>query len=333
MSDRIVLSGPNDVVAAVPSLLGFIPRQSLVALWTTANGTLVCTVRLDLSTPSGEMSRRLFDVAASIDTARLVLVAYPDSLAEWIDSADEDRILELSEQLRAADIDVVDALVVTEGRYFSMICTDEACCPVGGRPAPDGTTTIEAELVAAGHPAVASDRVEVVARYALRPDLTPSRQELEDAAASMSDRLADACPRALTSLQRLADSRRPLGTSGTRAELMWALQDVTVRDYVIAHLAVEEPDRRCIEALVQVALCAPEDLRPRLAGAAAAVLYASAESSVAVWTMIEHAEDDSLASLVASALDICTPPTVLRDCFRAAMALIDERIRDQDVVA
>jgi hypothetical protein len=110
---------------------------------------------------------------------------------------------------------------------------------------------------------------------------------------------------------------------------MWLLQDVTVRDWVIAHLALDEPDRPGIEALVQLALTAPDDLRPRLAGAVAAVLYATAESSVAVWAMVDHADGDSLASLVAAALENCCPPTVIQDAFWEARQLLEDRFSEE----
>jgi len=52
MSDRVTLTSPGDVVAAIPALLGFHPRESLVVLWTTVpTGTLICTLRVDLDTP------------------------------------------------------------------------------------------------------------------------------------------------------------------------------------------------------------------------------------------------------------------------------------------
>jgi hypothetical protein len=215
-----------------------------------------------------------------------------------------------------------------------MICTDPSCCPIGGRPVPAATTQLEAELVASGHPCVAPDRQDVVGRYRLRPDATPSAALLNVAAASTPDSVMAACSLALSTLRGIGQSDDARDADSRQAEVMWLMQDVTVRDWVIAHLTLDEPDLAGIETLVQLALTAPDDLRPRLAGAAAAVLYAAAESSVAVWAMVDHADGDSLASLVATALDNCCPPTVIQDAFREACQLLEDRFRDEtDVVA
>ena len=97
----------------------------------------------------------------------------------------------------------------------------------------------------------------------------------------------------------------------------------------MAHLAVDPPDRAAIETLVQIALSAPDDLRPRLAGAAAAVTYAVGDNPVAVWALLDHAGDDSLAQLVAASIDTCTPPDVLREVFADALQVIEQRIHDE----
>ena len=176
MSDRITLTSPGDVVAAVPALLGFHPERSLVVLCTTVPaGTLVCTVRLDLDTPTVEISRRLLDLAARVGPGRLLLVAYPSSLPQWIDSVEEGNVLDAVDTITDAGTPVADLLVVAGGRFYSQMCTDPGCCPAEGRPVPAVTTVMEAELVRDGHPAAATSRHEVVARYALTPALTPSR--------------------------------------------------------------------------------------------------------------------------------------------------------------
>ena len=326
MNVPVVLRSPGEVVAAIPALLGFQPNDSLVALWTYAGaGTLVCTVRLDLDTPSTEVTRRLLDLASKIDSGRFILAAYPDTLAAWIDSATEDRVLGTAEDIREAGVEVADLLLVVEGRYWSMLCTDPDCCPLGGSPVPSSTTVIEAELAKDGRLAVADSREDVLARYALRADLVPSDDDLAAAQAHQPSTLAAACDRALSILQG-----SPVPTAAERADVTLLLQEVNVRDFAIAHLAVEPPDRGAIEVLAQIALSAPDDLRPRVAGAAAAVSYAIGDNPVAVWALLDHAGDDSLAQLVAASIDTCMPPTVLREVFTEALREIEERIRAED---
>ena len=327
MSDRIVLSGPGDVVASVPSLLGFHPERSLVALWVGDTGhTLICTQRLDLDHPTPGVCRMLLDAAARTGSTRVILLAYPARLVDWIDSPHEAMLLEVATTLSDAGITVADTLLVTQGRFHSLMCTDPGCCPIQGRPVPAGTSVVEADRVAGGFPAVARSRQAVTDRYRFRPQHTPTAALLHDAAGVVPTDPGTGCPRAVTALRQVQELPPGPHRDRVRAELMWLLQDVTIRDYLLAHLAADIPDHAGVETLVQLALSAPVDLRPRLAGAAAAALYACADSSVAVWALIEHAAEDSLAALVADALTMCVPPSVLADCFAQARDLITPQL-------
>ena len=206
-----------------------------------------------------------------------------------------------------------------------MLCTDPDCCPLGGSPVPTCTTVIEADLVREGRLAVADTRDAVLSRFALRPDLAPSDEDLAAAQVRQPSTLAAACRRALEVLQGSS-----VPTVAERADVALLLQEVTVRDFTIAKLACDPVDRGAIETLVQIARSVPEDLRPRLAGAAAAVTYAIGDNPVAVWALLDHAGEDSLAQLVAAGIDTCMPPTVLREVLAEALREIDERIRAED---
>ena len=111
-----------------------------------------------------------------------------------------------------------------------------------------------------------------------------------------------------------------------------ALQDVNVRDWILAHLATDPIDHALVDALVRAALAAPDDLRPRVAGAAAAVFYAVGDNPVAVWALLDHSGEDSLGQLVAAGIDVCTPPTVLQEVFAEARTMIQDRIDAGDPV-
>ena len=326
MSDRVVLRSPAQVVATIPALLGFQPADSLVILYlSTESDTLACTLRLDLDTPTAEILRVLHDVAAQAGDGRLLLVAYPNSLAEWIDSAAEDRLLDLDRELAAAGIHVSDGLIVCEGRWWSMLCTDPDCCPAGGTPIVETVPELAVELVHSGQVAVAATRDEVVARYQLRPDLMPDDVALATAEDALPDLLSARCDRILELLACLAEPAA-IATPSTRAEVAWLIQDVNVRDWALAHVCADEVDHVSVEALVQLALTAPDGLRPRVAGAAAAALHAAGGSSVGVRALIDHANGDSLAGLVEVALDHCMPPTALQDVFTEALPALEHRI-------
>lgn len=324
MFDLAVLRGPRDVVAAVPAIIGFHPVDSVVLLWLShETRTIECTMRLDLATPSAEIQRRIHSLAAHTRPGKLIMVAYPRSLAEWIDSADEDRLLQAGDELAHAGIDFVDFLIVCEGRYWSALCTDPGCCPIGGLPVPDAITEAEVVRVVSGHPAVAATREEVAASFTLRTAGDRSPELLQSARDGLPGTLAEACDLALELIATHAEA--PL-TDLDRARLWWLLQRVDVRDWALAHLFIEDPDLAAADLLVDLALTAPDDLRPRLAGAAAAALYACGASSVGVWSLIDQADGDSLAGLVAASLDASLPPTALRAAFKDALPLMVERL-------
>ena len=326
MSDRVVLRSPAQVVATVPALVGFQPADSLVILYlSTQSDTLACTLRLDLDTPTTEVLRVLHDVAAQAGEGRLLLVAYPNTLAEWIDSAAEDRLLDLDRQLAAAGIHVSDGLIVCEGRWWSMLCTDPGCCPAGGTPLEDTVPELEVQLVHAGQVSVAPSRDDVVARFQLRPDLVPDDVALATAEDALPEPLSARCDRVLELLAMLTAPAAETGAA-LRAEVAWLLQDVNVRDWALAHVCADDVDHVGVEVLVQLALTAPDGLRPRVAGAAAAALHAAGGSSVGVRALIDHANGDSLAGLVEVALDHCMPPTALQDVFTEALPALEHRI-------
>lgn len=175
-----------------------------------------------------------------------------------------------------------------------------------------------------GRHAVAASREDVMDLYRLRPEQAPSSGALGAARDGVPLGLGQACDRALALIAGNAGTRL---TEPVRAELCWLLQQVDVRDWILAHLCTPAPDPAGIDLLVDLALGAPDELRPRLAGAAAAALYASSASSVAVWALLDHAGDDSLARLVAASLDACLPPTALQKVLAEALPVVADRIR------
>ena len=91
MYPSISLRSPAEVISAVPSLLGFHPHNSLVLLFLSPDtDSLQCTVRIDLDSAQHEVLRVVHELTARLGSQRLLLIAYPQSLAAWIDSAAED---------------------------------------------------------------------------------------------------------------------------------------------------------------------------------------------------------------------------------------------------
>ena len=127
------VSSPAHLVAVVPYLLGFHPRDSLVVVGRRER-SLVFAARQDLppaDTPLADLDEAARQVAAvvarqSVDS--VVLIGYTDerssgaAMAAAVGDALLDLAVPVSEQLRVAD-----------GRFWCYLCTDEDCCPPGGR--------------------------------------------------------------------------------------------------------------------------------------------------------------------------------------------------------
>jgi hypothetical protein len=129
---RIRLGGPSDILAVLPYQLGFHPRESLVVV--TLHGTRMGLVqRIDLPPP---------EHAGAAVQAMLppLLREAPDGvLLLGFERAEGDAlplITTMTEACREAGLAVRDQILVRGGRWFSLGCTDRACCPLEGRPLP-----------------------------------------------------------------------------------------------------------------------------------------------------------------------------------------------------
>ena len=113
-----------------------------------------------------------------------------------------------------------------------------------------------------------------------------------------------------------------------RSRLQVAIDNVIVRDYVLAGIALSDDGTdELVDVIVQAALTAPEDLRPRVAGAAAALLAACGDSSIATTCLLELADGQSLAELVRVSVNAAVPPATLREVFSSAMPMVEDQLR------
>jgi hypothetical protein len=161
---RLRADSPEMLLSIIPHLLGFAPRASLVVIGIEQPGDRIkVTLRYDLPDPPGagvaaDLAAHAVGVLSSQQLTALVAVGYgPRMLAD-----------PAAEALRAAaapaGIDVGDILRVEGRRYWSYLCTEQACCPAAGTPfAPDARAAFA--LAGAGGQVLA-DRSAVAARVA-----------------------------------------------------------------------------------------------------------------------------------------------------------------------
>src|ERR671910_2185298 len=126
----VKLDSPTAIVEAMPTFVGFHPRESLVVMCLRGprkrNGL---TMRIDLPEPR-------HDRALAADLARRAAIDKADAAIVicYTSAPDTDGLLprttlvdEQIEQLRRRGIGLAEALLVRDGRWFSYTCAQDRC--------------------------------------------------------------------------------------------------------------------------------------------------------------------------------------------------------------
>ncbi len=323
---NVVLRSPAEFAAAIPALLGFSPEDSLVAVF-LGEGRVIVTMRVDLPEDLEEFTEHATGVACRVGADAVVLaVCCARGVGEL---PHHDGVDALIGALEDDGVAVKDALLIDSGRYWSYGCQSPQCCPPEGVPIPEDHA-LEAERVGAGMPAVAESRDAVIERYRPRLDLAASPELLAQAAGILGVPVVERARQCWDEVRMLAANPPAAGHAGAlmRARLQSGMGDVRVRDFVMASIAGSDTGVEALtDVVVQAALTAPVELRPRIAGAAAALLAASDGSSIAVDCLLDLAGGESLADLVRISQQIPTPPTTLRAMFASAMPMVQQQLR------
>lgn len=341
------LSDPGEIAAALPALLGFRPRESVVLVSLRGRGAarVGLTVRGDLpAAPDEPAAAALVVRSVRTDRPSGVLLVVVSEAADVAPSAAGGRapdgpvpglphrglVREVVLALAADDVPVRAALLVRAGRWWSYDCPDPCCAPAAGTLLPDGVTALEAASVATGM-VVERDRSDLVDRIAAPSG--PARAAMAAAcdvvAIECSARVLkvgfDAVAEESWSAVTAAAGRcRPEGPGHALADrdvarVVWGLRDRDVRDRAL-ELATG-PDAPAAEILwTECTRRAPGPL----AAAPATLLAVSAwlrgdgaMANVALGRALAAEPSYALARLLSRALAQCLPPEELRAVIRA----------------
>jgi hypothetical protein len=327
---QIRVSSPGDLIELVPYLLGFPPVESLVVIGLAEReGRMrVCvSARADLPTDG-----RILPVAGPC------IEAMPRSGATQVafllfSESDRSQLrqqgLDAAELAKAADLMVMDVLIVDAKRWWSVLCEEPGCCPPEGHPR-TADSRVAAEAVLAGIAPLA-DRAELEKVFEPVPSgrrmaeaLAHSRRRLEIAAnpAGLEQRLRRDADLLRAEIRRREDDPTRRLTDNQVARLGSALRDIEARDGVWMDI----DDRTITDTSVLV------ELMTRLPGELAAAplfLYGWAQWRLGSGTVammaadraLEADEDYSAARLLGAAVQRGMNPTTtptLRDLGEAA---------------
>lgn len=323
------LSGPDDLIGAVPAMLGFHPTESLVLCCLQGPRCRQClTMRVDLPAAGhrSAVSAGLAVRARAAGADRALLLVYTE---RGDGPAHPELVATLARALAAEGVELADAYRVGRGRWWSYLCGERDCCPAQGSPLPGrpgaGALQYLAEVVAAGgqvHPDRAALQASVAApaggvRVRLRRARGPAAEQLREVVVAGGAEALRAHTGQL--LGELAD-RYAGGRGGISddeaARACLGLHDVGARDELLAR-SVARPAARLAMLHDLVRLAVPPDDAPACA-ALAAVAYLHGDGALARCALDRALDSDpgySLALLLDHALARALPPTVLAEAF------------------
>ncbi|WNM25694.1 DUF4192 family protein [Demequina capsici] len=134
MKPTIRVSEPAELIALVPRLLGFEPRDSIVVLGVDQADRVTMMARLDREDCllPDVATALACAIASEVDRTRscaLVVLEYAEHPVPWGTEASEGLCLALRDS-----VVIRDTWVIHAGRYWAPGCDDPLCCPPGGRP-------------------------------------------------------------------------------------------------------------------------------------------------------------------------------------------------------
>lgn len=306
------LTSPHDLLAAIPFLIGYHPENSLV-LVALKNDAVGMAMRVDMPTDIAPESYDLLASHFQREAAEAALiVAYVDS-----ETDPEPVLINTSAALLRAGISIKESLIVSDGRYRSMLCHDSECCPPLGSPIPDiDSSRIAAEHVIAGHPMPYANVSGLVQSIAALPSAMEESWQREVQAfwvESDSENLLDLQHDGATALIDLAGEY----TQGRGAEdrelaarVIGRLSDIQVRDFALGSHNDETADSYW-QMWRDLLLIAPRGFVAPIASIFAALAYERGEGALAHKALDRALADDerySLALLLRRVFTAGWPP-------------------------
>lgn len=317
------VTGPASLLTIVPHLLTFQPARSLVVIGTVPPRAQVrVTLRYDLPDPPDpgiamEIARHATEVLSAQRIDAAAAVGYgPGSLVTPVADA-------LRECAAETGLRITELLRAENGRYWSYLCADPACCPPEGTPydsdcpAAEGVLASREELAATLAPVTGTD-AELMCQATRRAEEHALR--LIDRVARSGSRAAarrliavagvDAVAEAISAYRR--GEQIPAGHCA--AWLTVVLQDLRVRDDAWCRMdpAERKAHLRLWTDLTRLA-------RPGYVAAPAALLafvaWQSGNGALANVALDRALSDNpgyTMAQLLRQAIDSGAPPSLAR---------------------
>ncbi len=331
------ISSPSSLIASCAPLLGFQPRDCVVAFIVGVPGRAgPVLMRADLPSSAGTPAWADAVVEPMLRTGGRTV-----HVAAWVECPDDavrsqlatNAVMpDLAQALRRAGLDVGGVLTTNGSVWWSHGCDSPGCCP--DTPVavdPDVVSRVRAEYAYAGYAPLTSRQVlaETVAR---KDDPASQVASAMSSAAGIGDertrdREIDWLTTVLMPAHAAPRSAEPLAP-GEVARVHVALADIRVRDTVLRRLVVaEECCRSCrshtVQVLAHALRCAPAGRGAPAATLTGLVAWMHGEGALASVALDRAWEEDSHYSLAALARRII-PSGIDPRAWRGAIAALSE---------
>ncbi len=307
------LTSAHDLITAVPFLLGFHPTESIVLISVKAD-SIGLAMRIDLP-PSldGDAIELLAHHFLRDEAEAALLIAYLPDGREDGDSL----LISLGAGLIRSGVEIQESIVVQGGRYRSIICRDEACCPSTGKSLPAiESSHIAAEHVMAGIPmpyANISELVDSLAADTSSFDPDWSEQVNTFYISDDAEEIAELRRDGVETMDLLLDEFR-MGHGASEkllaARMIGRMSDVQVRDYA---LGVHDEDSYDLYFTMwrELLRMAPRGFVAPIACIVAAMAYEGGDGALAQKALDRAIGDDDrypLAGLLRRVFNAGWPP-------------------------
>ena len=315
-SPMTTLTNSHDLLAAVPFLIGYHPEDSLVII-SIRDKSVGVAMRIDYpQVADREQIELLVSHIEKHSCDGVLIVSYiPERCTNHNEIGRA-----LTQSLENADISVRENLEVRAGRWRSLICEDEKCCPPGGNQLPEFTdSTITAEQVADGVPLPFSGVAALKASlYAKQPSLpllaALSRVEPMDYSHAKVQKMQREGALAVKRLVKEFAEKGVAVDGDLVALVLVRLQDLQIRDYALGMATVENQEtltslwRWCTSIAPQGFAAAPATLYSEL-------MYENGEGAIATRALeraLDDAPDYALAKLLRRTFAAGWEPSAFR---------------------
>jgi len=277
------LTSPHDLLAAIPFLIGYHPEDSLVVV-SIKDNAVGMAMRIDYPV---DIPQGAYDLLASHlqrDSATgALLVAYVPA-----GRSDGDVVLtDASAALTRIGIATDESLLIQGGRYRSVLCQDQSCCPAEGNLIPeiDGSR-IAVEHVVAGRAMPFANLQALTDSIASLPVAAEQRWidqvksfQLSSSAADLTKLQRDGATAVIDLAGEFASGRIGQDLELT-ARVIGLLSDIQVRDFALGSHDEENVDTY-FQMWRHLMRIAPDGFIAPVASLCAALAYESGDGALA----------------------------------------------------